>query len=332
VTAVPAASETSGGEPDGAPALSIVVATDRFDTIRELVGHLRAQTERRRLELVLVAPSRGELGDPGSELDDFRHVQVVEVEDALASLPSARAAGVLSASAPVVAFGETHSFPEPGWAAALIEAHRGPWAAVGPAIGNARPGSVAAWGSLFVDYGPWIEPVPAGPVADLPGHNSSYKRAVLLSYGDALEELLEAETILHQDLRSQGHELYLEPAAKTRHLNTTELLPTAALWLHYSRGFASARARGWPPIRRAVYAIGSPLLPALRLYRVLRDIRRTGRRGLLPRALPVMLAAAIGGAIGELLGYAAGRGDPGRISRYELHRERYAPGAAHQRA
>ena len=309
----------------GSPALSLVVPTDRYETIRELAGHLGRQTERQRLELVIVTPSRRELGASEPELRELGGFQVVEVEGALDSLPAARVAGVMAARAPVVAFGETHSFPEPSWAAALIAAHEGPWAAVGPAIASAQPGSAAALGSLFVDYGPWIEPVAAGPVADLPGHNSSYKRSLLLDYGEDLERMLEAESVLHADLRSRGHELYLEPAARARHLNTTGLATTATLWLHYSRGYASARAAGWSPLRRAVYVIGSPLLVPLRLARVLGDVRRADRTDVLPRGLPVMVAAAVGSAAGELLGYATGRGDPGRITKYELHRARYAP-------
>ena len=43
----------------------------------------------------------------------------------------------------------------------------------------------------------------------LPGHNSSYKRDVLLGYGDRLESMMESETVLHWDLRAKGHRLYL---------------------------------------------------------------------------------------------------------------------------
>ena len=74
-------------------------------------------------------------------------------------------------------------FPEAGWAAALIAAHEGPWAVVGPAIRNANPATVVSWCDFVVGYGPWMDPVEAGPAPFLPGHNSCYKKAILLEYG-----------------------------------------------------------------------------------------------------------------------------------------------------
>jgi hypothetical protein len=38
------------------------------------------------------------------------------------------------ARAPIVALAEDHAFPAPGWAEALIAAHRDPWAAIGAVI------------------------------------------------------------------------------------------------------------------------------------------------------------------------------------------------------
>lgn len=49
------------------PAISIVVVTDHFATIRRVVEHVRRQTIRDRVELVIVAPSRAAL-----ELDEGR--------------------------------------------------------------------------------------------------------------------------------------------------------------------------------------------------------------------------------------------------------------------
>lgn len=51
---------------------------------------------------------------------------------AIRAIGPAYAAGVRSAGAAVVAFGEDHSFPERGWAQALLEALGAGIAAVGP--------------------------------------------------------------------------------------------------------------------------------------------------------------------------------------------------------
>ena len=47
------------------PALTVILATDRFDTIRRVVECLQEQTVRDAIELVLIAPDRGSL-----ELDE----------------------------------------------------------------------------------------------------------------------------------------------------------------------------------------------------------------------------------------------------------------------
>jgi glycosyl transferase family 2 len=301
----------------------VVVATDGVADVADLLAALRAQTARNHLELVVVAPDPTAVIAPGTQ-DVVGGVRMV-VADAGQWLSAARAAGVRAATTPLVVFAENHSFPEPGWAQALIDAHAGPWAAVGPAMLNATPDEPRTWGTLLVDYGPWVAPVSGGPVDDVPGHGSAYKRSLLLDYGDHLEEILAAEWNLHQDLRSRGHRLYLEPAAATRHLNMTEAVPSFRLWQRYSRDLAAARSRDWPVAKRVLYALGTPLIFLKRLAVAVRHLGRVGRLDVLPTALAPMLASVAGSAAGELAGYASGRDlrNAPQLAHYELHRERY---------
>jgi hypothetical protein len=305
------------------PALSVVIPTDRFETIERLVASLRRQSARGSIELIVVAPDAGVLDGHDPELREFHSARLVEAETA--SLPRARVAGVHAATSDVVAFAESHSFPEPGWADALIEAHRGPWAVVGPAMVNPHPTGTVGWAKFLVDYGRWVPPVAGGPVEDLPGHNSSYKRDVLLEYGPELERLLDAEWFLHKNLRNRGHALYLEPAAMSRHFSVTKLVPSVVEWFHYSRGFATSRSRGWPLRRRLLYVVGSPLIVLVRLRSVIEAMRRTGQSRWIARTLPVVLLTLAGSAAGELVGYAVGGGEGAEgSSEYELHRELYS--------
>jgi hypothetical protein len=302
------------------PELSVVLAADRLSTVRRTLRHLREQSARQQIELVLVGPSVAELTLEAADREAFWGVKVVE--SSLESIVQARAAAIRSADSPVVVLAETHSFPDPGWAAALIAAHRGPWAAVGPAIANANPDSLISWVNLFLDYGPWVEARTAGPVADLPGHNSSYKRALLLPYGDELETMLRSEFFLFADLRAKGHGLYLETAARTAHLNVSH--PRAWLPERFIAGrlFAATRADSWSRATRVAYCSGAPLIPFVRLRRTLRHIRSSGRpRELLPQILPLLGMALVVSAAGELWGYALGAGDAARTYHEgELHR------------
>ena len=310
---------------NGSPKMSVIILTpDCYETIRKTVNCLRAQTVCDQLEIIVVTSSASGLFDCDAELAEFNNVRVVEIGP-MNSTPGARAIGVQHAAAPVVAFAEDHSYPDPHWAEALIAAHRGPWAAVGPAMCNANPHSTLSWANLAIEYGPWLDPVPGGPVDHLPGHNSSYKRNLLVAYGSHLEAMLEAESVLHWDLHARGHQLYLEPAAKTFHLNYS--LPSATLSLRFLGGrlFASSRARSWTRLRRSLYGLASPLIPLVRAPRALRDLRRAGRlRHLLPRVLPVLTVALAIDAVGEMIGYLFGSGQTMRtLSEMEFHRHRF---------
>ena len=308
------------------PEMSVVIVTpDRYETIRKTVQHLRAQTVNDRLELVIVAPSAGQLGLDDRELKDFFQFRVVEV-GAISSIARAYAAGIRQASAPVVVLSEDHSFPETRWAEALIERHREPWAVVGPAVRNANPDGLISWADFLLGYGAWLDPAPAGEIDHLPGHNSSYKRAILLDYDSELEALLEAECVLHWELMRRGYRFYLEEAAKTAHLNFGRVSPWIPYLVQAGRVFAAARARRWPLRRRMLYAGGAPLIPFVRLWRIRSDIRRPGRPAhLWPRVVPALLMGLTLDAVGQALGYAFGAGSAGqKLSSFEFHRDRHA--------
>jgi hypothetical protein len=303
------------------PEMSVVVVTDRYETIRKTLRHLRAQTVHDRLEIVIVAPCNKELALDGLELEGFFQVRVVEVSD-IEPLPRARAAGVRAAGAPLLAFVESHSYPAPGWAEALIKAHGQPCAVVGPAMANANPGTPLSWAGFLIDYGPWIDPAPAASMDHVPGHNSSYKRSILLECGPELEAMLEAESVLHWDLKSRGYQLYLEPSAKMYHLNVSLRVPWLKERFHVGRQFAAARARRWSGTRRLLYAVGTPAVVPLRLRRTLRQIKRCGRsRDLLPGVLPSLILGLIITATGQMVGYAFGAGSAHkRLCHIELHK------------
>lgn len=307
------------------PAMSVVLITpDCYATISETIRHLRAQKVCGSFEIIIAAPSASTLELDSSELLDFLRYKVVEV-GSISSTARARAAGVREASAPIVAFAEDHAYPAPGWAEALINRHREGWAAVGPVITNANPHSITSWANLLIEYSQWLAPAQGGERQHLPGHNCSYKREILLEYGERLEAMMDAESILHWNLRSRGHRLYLEAEALTLHQNFSAQSPSLRLRFNGGRLFAAARARHWPTWRRALFACAWPLIPAVRCLRITRELLAPGRpRRLLPRLLPALIVGLVFDGAGEMAGYACG---PGRamatLSDMEFHRERY---------
>ena len=310
-----------------APKLSVILATpDDYRTIRATVRHLNRQTIAGDIELVIIAPSATTLDAVSAELAPFNRHQVIEV-GTMRSVAWANAIGVARATAPIVAFAEDHCFPHPTWAEALLAAHEKPVSAVGPVVRNGNPGTMTSWADFLIAYGEWSDPHPAGPAHHLPGHNSSYKRDVLLDYGDRLESALEAESVLHWELRDAGHELYIEPAAKIDHLNFALLSVWIPTQFYCGWQFGATRASGWPWWKRLAWVGGAGLIPAVRLIRVVKAAfapGRTQQRAILPRVMPTLMLGLVLDGIGQAVGYAFGPANvTAKLAGLEFHRVKY---------
>lgn len=309
------------------PAMSIVLATDRYQTIQGVVRRLKSQRVRERLELVIVTPDSATLGLDEAEVAGFSAVQVIEVAGPELSFPAARAAGVRASRAPVVFIGETHSYPCAGWAEALLDAHTRPWAAVAPGFANANPDGPLSWSIFLVDYGRWLAGLPAGEVVAVPTHNVAYKRAVLLELGPALDTAFAHSDALALHLAARGYRTYFEPAARMDHLNISQ----RGAWLseRFLCGLlvAGRRAGRWPLGRRLVYFFGSPLIPLVALGRLLPGLRLARRTLPLPAGtLAAVIVATVIAAAGEMVGYAGAmwREAEARMTEFELNKRLYA--------
>ncbi len=311
--------DTSGFDPD----LSVVLVTPGgFSQIRRVVRHLRAQTVRHRLELVIVAPAETSLADlEPIETRGFQGMRIVAAGP-IANVDKAAAHGIRRASAPIVAILEDHAYPEPGWAEALVRAHHGPHAGVGTAVLNANPSSGLSWANMLIAYGRWGEASRAGPIDDIARHNSSFKREALLGYGEDLERLLGREGGLLQDLRRRGHAFYLQPAARIAHLNPSRLISTADLRFNAGRLYAAKRAsqNKWSLATRLLYTAGGPLIPFLRFHRLRRELSVAGRR-VPARVYPALLLGLVFDGAGQMAGYLIGPGAaPDKLAVFEMNR------------
>lgn len=287
------------------PSLSVILLTPGgFELLARVLRRIASQTVASQIEVIIVTPGKPEKGLSTRLGEGLYAIRLVEVAPG-ATMPEARAAGVRMASAPVLAFCEDHAYWPPDWAEVIMARHQEPWAAVGPAITNANPGSAVSWASLLLGYGRWLAPVAGGEIDDLPGHNSSYKRDVLMAESDDLEKLLEAESFLHRRLRAKGHRLYLEPRAVTHHVNITAPRYFLMDWLMVGRLYAAAEAQTMPPLQR--FWRGLISLPAVprRAVWPLREALRPERRSLyrIPGLLPHLLWGTLLRGLSETLGF-----------------------------
>lgn len=310
-----------------APELTVVLVTaDGYATLRRTVRHLREQTGRERIELLLVGPTEASFADLEPDtLSDFANWRLLaagpihEVERALAI-------GVFAARAPVVALLENHVYPEPGWAAAILRAHRGPWSAVGSIIQNANPATAVSWAEHFLTYGFHDESSRGGEVARVSRNNGTFKREALLTFGDRLPDALARDGGLLDALKQQGHRFFLESQARLPHLNPSRLMPIFVLRVLSARAAAATRSRseGWSPLRRLLYVAACPLFPALRLRALWSRLRSHPQRRVLPRVAPLLVLTLVLDAFGQALGFALGAGKSAqRAGVYDLDRLPY---------
>lgn len=307
------------------PALAaIVVIPDTYETVRRTLRYLQAQTAARQIEVIFVLPSREQCGLDETELNCFHSWQVVEIGE-ITSIARGYVAGIRQASAPIVALTQDHAFPDTQWAELFIAAHQQHWAAVGPKMGNGNPNTTISWADFYISYGEWAHPASSGVVRHLPGHNSSYKRDILLECGNELEDLLEAESVLHRRLKSQGYELMLESGTCTSHVNYV----TWASWMrkryYQGRQFASTWAKPWSWAHRLLFIAATPLIVCLRLWRLQRFILRGQTLRFLIRLMPALLLGLLAEGAGHIAGCAAGPGNCiEKMAKYEFDRLKHA--------
>ena len=303
-------------------AISVIVVTDRAETLADVLGFLRAQSINRRVELVVPTP-----GDAAS-FDALDHgelagVKVVPV-DAVTPIALARAAGVRAASAPYVFIGETHSFAAPDMLERIVEAHEAGWDRVAPVFTNANPTTAMSWAAFLLDYGRYAAPAASGE-AQVPIYNCSYRRERLLALEPRLDGLIASGSTLNEDLRAAGCRFYRSGEASIAHVNVAT--PLAFLQQRYliGRNLAARFARRWPAWRRALYVAGSPLLPPVLAVRTLRSDGMRARLRETPRlTLVALLVGLVARAVGEAAGYAAGAGtSEGELDEMEIHKMRY---------
>jgi len=308
--------------------LSIVLATDTYETLRPVIASLRRHVDREHLEIVIVAPPESLGRIDASQLDGFGAVRVAPVPAPLL-LPRARAAGVRTASAPIVFLGETHCFPEPDMCNRLLAGFTDErCAAVVPAIVNANPKTALSWASYLTDYGGWGPGRTSGQLEQPLKYNGAYRRDVLLELGDRLDDLLDANNeelwpILHR----QGYHSVFDRDAQANHVNATKLRVMLQIRFFAGALIGAQRARRWTWLRRLMYIAGSPLIPAVLVWRARSNIRfgAPGQRLPLGTTLGISVGA-LTKTIGEVLGYLGltPRSAESGLTDNELHKLRHA--------
>jgi hypothetical protein len=236
----------------------------------------------------------------------FRGVRLIHFEEER-SVPQMRWAALRATSRELVAAVESRCVPDPDWLKKLAEAHRRfPEA---PGIGGpvwATPGSAVDDALYFCEYGRFAPPVATGPADEISGANLSFKRAPLESERD----LLDAgcwETLIHLRWIQRGLRLALCDAG-VRFVNGMSFGGILRQRFTYGRNYAAARSGP-----KVLYAAGSPALPIVLTWRLLRSLRGKELTGRFWRCAALVLLFNAAWSAGEFRGYLFGPAKGGRI-------------------
>ncbi len=302
------------------PILSVVlvVGDQRERSVNALHSILQQNTIDQMEVLVMDCGAPGAPPLAGSNHPGGRVIRLTQVT----SYESALVEGARQARAPVVAFLEEHCVALPGWAEALVSAHEGPWAAVCGETHNANPGVGSSDAEMFTRDVRSHAPAERREAKMLDGHNASFKRDILLAYGDTLEDMIRAEAVLLLKLRKDGHKLLLEPAAKYAHMfhgSYHDFRMGYYLW-HRCFGHTRAEVFNWSAGRRTLRIILSPLVPWWHTIKTLVYIvrKRRDRFWSFVKSAPAILFFHYHAAVGQVMGIIFGVGDAAdRFAEYE---------------
>ena len=305
------------------PRLSVILLSlDGGASLKKAVRHLSTHQWAGQIEIVVAITEEEPLVlDRPQDFSGFRVVRAPVRDD----IGKARAIAIRAASAPFIALGGEHSFPVEGWAQALLAALEAGAPAAGPQMQVANPATSISWCDAILCYGDYLQPKRQKATGHIPWHNSAYRREILLAFGDRLDFLLRADSLVQAALVEQGHRFVMTPDAATKHCNHSILSHQLKALFCGNRLYGATRAmrEKWPAPRRILYAAAWPAIVALRVWRAaricffLRDDQLRYRT-----LLPLLLAGAMVAASGEIWGYLFGLGHNTlrRWSHYEFSR------------
>lgn len=284
----------------------VLVAGGESGIMARYVAHLARQTIASRIELVIVTgwPDSTRVAEEHAAALHSVRIEGAGLERRVGEL---RAQGVRCAAADYVMLAEDHCFPRADVAELLLAELEGGADVAGPRIACCNPALAASWTGYLAAYEPWIGEGETRNYPFLAGHNSAYRRAVLVEQGDRLGSFLTAEPALHWKLGDEGKRLRFVPAAVTRHVNQTGLHLLAWAMLRHARNFGHNRAMTSGTLKKWVYVVASPLIPLVRLRRSVGPVMKhvpagVSKARVLMNLAYVYAAASLGEAWGMLRG------------------------------
>jgi glycosyltransferase involved in cell wall biosynthesis len=292
----------------GAPLISVVVASvNGPESLATCLRALLAQDTVRVYEVVVADRCGAAVSDLLRSLDDSR-IHSIEAPSS-SSIPYLRALAMAIARGQLVAILEDHCTVRPNWIELVAGAYEAGHVVIGGAVENGRTARARDWAAFLCEYSAFLPPLEHGSAEAITGNNSVYERRLLEDLGVALDGEV-WESFLHEQIAAAGVELYCEADLVVSHDKSFDFFYFFSQRFHYSRSFAAMRVDGWPQWKRWLYALLTPALPPVLLFRMIGHLKAKPQyRPQFFRALPLILIYLIPWAFGEAVGAVAGAGN-----------------------
>lgn len=287
--------------------LSVVIAAvNGPDLLNQTIEAIDRLAERPEIELIVVATES--ISDETIIDLKSRNIIVVKGGSLKDSIPRLRHRGIMASNGKFIAILEDHVEVDKRWASTIFTTLSDPSvSAVGGCVAAGKHGWVN-WAVFLADYARYIGPVVEGEHVDLPGNNIAYQRNVLLKHADALSEG-KWESWVNDKLVQSGHRLVSTNRMIVRHCKGFRLGEFLNQRWHFGRSYAGMRNPDLGPVKRAIYGLGSSILPLLLTIRATKLIasRDVPKRTLI-QSWPLIALVMTVGAAGECAGYILGPG------------------------
>jgi hypothetical protein len=222
------------------------------------------------------------------------------------NVPQLWSEGIGAAQGKIVALTIENCLPASDWARRTIQAHAGPWSAVGGAIEIDPGASLVDWAVYFCRYSAFMPLFEPTFPDDLPGDNCSYKSEALGRVRGLMGEGF-WETFIHGDMRGRDEQLRSDPSVVVRYCGGLSARRFFRRRYLHGRYFAARRSRGMSRPRRWVRGAGFPAVALVLLHRIgLRVWKKRRHRAKFLAALPLISCFLLAWAAGESAGYFRG--------------------------
>ena len=210
--------------------------------------------------------------------------------------------GIDAARGDIVALTISPMQPASDWVDVVLAQHT----TADAVAGAIEPGTglrLRDWAEYFCRYAPDMLPFAAHECVDLPGDNAAYRRAVLEETRDLYRDGF-WEPVVHRRLKESGRRLWHTPELVVRQGRSAGFTPFLRQRYLHGRAHGMKRGERYTTGRNVAGILGSPLVPPLLTFRVLREVLRRGRcRTRVLLSVPLLLVFDTAWAAGEAVGH-----------------------------